>query len=114
MEVINQTKGTILSSKAKKALSWTDKIFGLLLKNNPRCLIFDTHFGLHTFGMTAPIDILVINNQGIVVKVGRSVAPNQFYFYNPIYSRVIELPANTITSSKTAINDKIIVNDTQF
>ena len=91
------------------ATSFWDRLLGLLNPNNPRTLIFRTRFGLHTFGLADPIDILVLDNHQRVAKVGIEVMPNRFFFYNPFHSVVIELPAGVLNSSGTGINDKIII-----
>lgn len=108
VKLINQSKKTVLSSNAKMAVSFFDRTFGLLSKRNPRSLVFDTHFGLHTFGMTVPIDILVLDQQSRVKKIGKGIKPNRLFFYNPFFHLIIELPEGTVDSTQTAIDDKII------
>ena len=107
MEILNKSKNTALSIDAKLAKGFFDRVFGLLNKNNPRSMIFNTHFGIHTFGLPEPIDVLILDSSSRVVKLGKEIRPNNMFLYNPIHSVVIELPAGTIEKSNTRLNDKI-------
>ena len=81
MKIYNRTQKKYLSKDALFAESFFDKVTGLLNKNNPRSIVFHTHFGLHTFGLTNPIDILVLDNDDRAVKTTKNFLPNRFYFY---------------------------------
>lgn len=109
VKIINITRNTIVASHAKLAVSFFDRAFGLLNKNNPRSLIFKTRFGLHTFGLKSDIDILVLDANGLVKKLGKEVPANRFFFYNPVFSTVIELESGAIEKSLTKLDDKIII-----
>lgn len=108
MKIYNKTNQRLITDQAKLATSFLDRFLGLLNPHNSRALIFQTRFGLHTFGLKKPIDILLLDDQGVVVQKEASFAPNQFYFYSPIYKTVIELPAGSLLQSQTKLNDKII------
>lgn len=84
----------------KFAQSFTDRFLGLLRKNNPRFLLFKTRFGIHTFFLRETIDVLILNRDYIVVKVKKNLKPNRFFFWNPKYFLVLELPANSILKYK--------------
>ena len=107
MKIQNETKGTIVSNSAKEALSFLDRSFGLLLRENPKTLIFYTRFGLHTFGLRSSIDILVLDRNHKVVRLEKGLKPNRFFLYSPIYRTVIELPDGAIDLSKTHPGDKL-------
>lgn len=106
MQINNISKNTILSRDLKEAKSVIDKIFGLLIKTNPRSLLFKTRFGIHTFFLKEPIDVLVLNSNQEVVKAS-TIKPNSLFFYNPTYDTVLELPKNSIKDAQTKIGDKI-------
>lgn len=106
MLLCNQTKKTILSHDLKVAESFIDKTLGLLKKSNSRSLLIKTRFGVHTFFLKEPIDILVVNSNYEVVKT-QTVKPNSLFFYNPINFTVLELPKNSIKKTQTAIGDHI-------
>ncbi len=108
-KILNLTKKTILSKDFKQANSFKDRSFGLLLSSNPRSLIFKTRFGLHTFFLKKAIDILVLRSDLTVVKLKKNLKPNKLFFWNPLYSLVIELPKNSIKTSKTSLGDKVLI-----
>lgn len=108
MIVKNVTKNTIITKDLKIATSFSDKLFGLLIKKNPRSLLFKTRFGIHTFFLKQPIDLLVLNDKRKVV-ITKTVKPNRLAFYNPEHDTVIELPEGSAKKSKTEIGDKIAI-----
>jgi uncharacterized protein len=101
----NLTKGTKLSSNSKWAASFLDKLFGLHLTQNPRTLIFKTRWGIHTFGLAYPIDVVVLDAKCMIVAMKKSLNPNRVYFWNPRYQTVIELPIDTLNKSNSDIGD---------
>lgn len=103
----NSSKGTVLSSDLKLVTTFLDKLFGLILKKNPRSLLFHTRFGIHTFFLKSAIDVIVMNDHNIVKKV-KTVTPNKIFLYNPFLEIVIEVPKGTILRSRTALGDKLI------
>lgn len=107
MIIKNLTKKTTLSKDAKFATSLKDKSLGLLLPTNPKTLIFKTRFGIHTFGLKKPIDVLVLNQKFKVIKIKKSLKPNRFFFWNPKYNLIIELPASILLKTNTQLGDLI-------
>lgn len=105
MKIYNQTKKVLLASDAKAATSFLDNLLGLLNPKNPRTLVFDTRFGIHTLGLKKPIDVLVLNNNFQVIKIKESLRPNRFFFWNPKHRVVIEFPLKTI--SNISLGDEI-------
>lgn len=106
MIVKNITRNTVISENLKIASSFLDRMFGLLNKNNSRSLLFKTRFGIHTFGLKNPIDIIVIDvsSQAAILK---SLKQNRLFIYNPAYNTIIELPLGSILKSKTKKGDVI-------
>lgn len=92
---------------AKNARSFVDKLFGLINPNNPRVMFFETRFGIHTFFLKKPIDVLVLDNNYIVKIVKTSLAPWRLYFYPPKYRYVLELPVGYINAKKIKLDDRI-------
>lgn len=68
--------------------------------------MFRTRFGIHTFGMHYPIDVIILDKQQIVVHLKENLMPNRLYFWNPKYSIVIELPKETIKKKKISLGSK--------
>lgn len=104
----NITRNTIISKDLKVVSSFSDRLLGLLKPQNPRSLLFKTRFGIHTFFLKQPIDLLVLNIKSKVV-ITKTVKPNRLAFYNPEYDTVIELPQGIAKKSKIQIGDKIAI-----
>jgi uncharacterized membrane protein (UPF0127 family) len=109
MVIKDLTQNKIVSNHAKLACSFRDRLLGLLDPNNPRSLVFYTHFGIHTFFLKKPIDVLLLDNQRRIVKMRSSLAPFRLFLYLPRYFIVIELPQNTIRKCGLCLNDKIFI-----
>lgn len=107
MVVLNKTRKTTLTKNLKEAKSFMDSFFGLLRQSNPRSLLFKTRFGIHTFCLKVPIDVIVLDSKFRVVKLQESLKPNRLFFWNPKYNLVIELSEGTINKSKTQIKDSL-------
>lgn len=108
MIVKNLTRKTIISNDLKIASSLLDRLLGLLNSQNPRSLLFNTRFGIHTFGLDKPIDVIVIDQRS-KIRILKTIKPNSLFFYNPKYKTVIELSKGAIKKSKTQIGDKIAI-----
>lgn len=105
----NFSQNITLTKTAKIATSYLDRLFGLLNPHNPRYLIFKTHFGIHTFFMNKPIDVLLLDNENRVIKAKESLKPFRLFLYHPQFSTVIEMPEGTIQKNHLRINDKISI-----
>lgn len=108
MLIKNQTRDIILAADAKDAVSIADKVLGLLKKSNPRFIILHTRFGIHTFFLKEPIDVVVLNKNCEVVALKERLRQNRIFLWNPKYNLVLEMPQNTIKKSKTRIGNKIL------
>lgn len=88
--------GKIITKDLKIADSFINRMLGLLIKSNPRSLLFKTRFGIHTLFLNEPIDVLILNKNFKIIKIKSDVKPNNLIFWNPVYPYVIELPYGTI------------------
>lgn len=93
--------------KAKKVSSWLKKMRGLICEKKPASLFFITRFGIHTFGMRFPIDIIIMDEDHRVVKIGKHIRPGNLYFWNPKYRFVLELPDGETDRLKIETGEKI-------
>lgn len=73
-----------------------NKVLGLINAQKPENLLIKTRFGIHTFGLRLPIDVIVLNNKNRVVKLKESLKPNNIFIWNPKHDTVVELPASSI------------------
>lgn len=81
-----------------KALS--QQLLGLIFKKSTDALFIRTSFGIHTFGMKFPIDVVVLDSSYQVQQLKEVLLPNRVFFWKPIYDRILELPAGTIKAKK--------------
>jgi uncharacterized membrane protein (UPF0127 family) len=105
----NITQNTFLAHNAIVANSFSQRAFGLIFYKKPQAMIFKTRFGLHTFFMQYPIDILILDKEKKVKAIKKNLQPNRIYLWNPKYDRVIELPSGTIKKKKAQQDDIITV-----
>lgn len=106
MTLKNLTRGTMLTKNLKEAKTLSDKLLGLHKKTNPRSLLLKTRFGIHTFFLKEPIDVIVLDNKNKVVKA-QTVKPNSIFTYNPKHQITVELPKGSIAKSKTHLGDRL-------
>ena len=91
----------------KRARNLKEKVQGLIGKNNPFSLMIKTHFGIHTFGLKFPIDVLILDNKNKIVSIKENLKPNNIFMWNPKYNKVIELPSETIRKKAIKINNTV-------
>lgn len=94
----------VIKLTVKMAGNLKEKVQGLIGKDEPFALMLKTHFGIHTFGLKFPIDVLILNNKNIVVSIKKKLKPNRIFLWNPIHEKVIELPNGTIKKMEIRIN----------
>ncbi len=107
--VFNLTKKTILSEKISLQKGF-GKFFGLLRKNKAEPIVFKTRFGIHTFFLKFPIDLVVLSNDRKVVFIKENIMPNKIVLWNIKYNLVIELPKGYIKKSNTKKGDILEFN----
>lgn len=91
MILFNKTQQKIISKNHKISATFLQNLFGLIRNNEPISMQFSTSFGIHTFIMKHKIDILILDKSSKVVKIKKDLEPNKLYFWNPLFSRIIEL-----------------------
>lgn len=107
--ILNATKKTVLSEKMSVKRGF-GKFLGLLSKKRAETLVFKTRFGIHTFFLKFPIDLIVISKEKRVVFVKKNIMPNKIVVWNIKYNVVIELPKGYIKKSNTKIGDILEFN----
>jgi uncharacterized membrane protein (UPF0127 family) len=99
----------MIEIKVRKLTTWKEKTEGLLAFAKPEPVIFETRFGIHTFFMKYPIDVLILDREGRVVKLKTYLKPFRIYFWNPYYNKILELPKGTIREKKIKLGDTLRV-----
>src|SRR5258708_2790684 len=107
MKVTNQTKKTTIAEDIILPISLLDKSLGLLKYKTPVAMLFKTRFGIHTYSMKYPIDVLILNKQNRVVALKKNLKPYRIFLWNFNYETVLELPAGTIEKTKTQLKDQL-------
>lgn len=88
-------------------LSGFGKAFGLINKNKAKSIFFATRFGIHTFGVKFPIDVLILDNNYEVKTSKEKMMPNKILIWNPKFKNILELPEGTINSKRIKVGDTL-------
>lgn len=95
----------------KKAKNLSEKVVGLIGKDKPVSFMLFTRFGIHTFGLKFPIDVLILDKKNKVTSLKENLMPGRIFLWNPIYDKVLELPPGTVAKKKIKINDEIFLKE---
>jgi len=100
----------VIKLSVKEVRNLKERIQGLIGRKRSLTLLIKTHFGIHTFGVKFPIDVLILNNENNVVSMREHLRPNRVFLWNPMYEKVIELPAGTIEKKQIKIHDPLDIS----
>jgi uncharacterized protein len=110
LKILNQTRNVVLADRADLADSFVSRMVGLLNRtrlNQGEALIITRCQQIHMFFMRFPIDVIFVDASDRVVGLIQSIQPWQLSAIFWKANRSIELPAGTIATSKTSVNDFI-------
>lgn len=93
--------------RVEKADSLFKKTIGLIGQSEIQPLLIYTRYGIHTFGMKVPLDIIIMDEKNQVTATCKSLPPNRIFFWNPRHNRVLELPDGNIRERAIQIGDTI-------
>jgi uncharacterized protein len=110
LKIFNVTKNKLISENAKEPKSPLAQAVGLIGAKKAEALILKTRFGIHTFGLRFPIDVLILNKERELVDLRENLKPARIFVWKPHYNTVIELPNDSIKKSDTALGDKITIS----
>lgn len=99
----------MMTIQVRKAHNFIEKTRGLIGQKMVVPTLFSTRLGIHTFGMKIALDIIVLDRSQIIVKVKENLPPTRFFFWNPKYDLIIELPAGFIRKNKLKVGDNISI-----
>ncbi|MEK7092292.1 MAG: hypothetical protein AAB907_01565 [Patescibacteria group bacterium] len=77
--------------RVKELSSFWEKTKGLIGDNTGIPVFFRTRWGIHTFGVSKTIAVAILDDVNKVVQI-KQLSPNRVFFWNPLYSRVLEIP----------------------
>ncbi len=104
--IINKTKNKIIAKDFLKKTG-LGKLKGLIGEKGQKAVVFTTRFGIHTFFLKLPIDLIVLDSENRIVFIRRGVKPNRIVVWNIKFNTVIELPFGSLKKSKTEKGDII-------
>lgn len=91
----------------REATDFATASLGLIGVKKPYPLLLKTRFGIHTFGVRFPIDVLILNPQYRVMKQKKSLLPKRVFFWPMQYNLVLELPSGTIETENISLGDTV-------
>lgn len=106
----NQTRQTLVATELALADTHWTRLRGLLgvrtddFRNGSGLWIVPCH-GIHTLGMSFPIDVIYLDHALKVVDIQQNIKPWRFTPIRPKASSVLELPCQTVLQTKTKIGD---------
>ena len=110
MRATNATRGSLLGERIRVADTGLTRIVGLLgereLRRGDGLLIVPSQ-GIHTWGMSFPIDVAVLDREWKVIGINHALRPFRMTRFFWRAAAVLELPAGTLISSSTAVGDLI-------
>jgi uncharacterized membrane protein (UPF0127 family) len=66
--------------------------------------------GVHTLGMSFPIDVVYLTKDNVVLHLEHGLLPWRFAPVRMSAASVLELPANTVRSTGTTIGDQLEID----
>jgi len=114
MCLIVRTTGKILAQNVEVADTFWRRFRGLMLRRKfPRgsALLFKLsrpgRYGVHMLFVKFPIDLLYLNENFVVVDICRNLKPWRIHRPKVKASYIVELPAGTISRTRTKLGQKI-------
>jgi uncharacterized membrane protein (UPF0127 family) len=109
MVLVNATKKTVLSNRCHFANTVLKRMVGLLNRRKfaeGEGLLLDRCYGVHTFGMRFPIDVLFLDKDLRVIRAVKALPPYRTCVVRKaVY--VLELPVGALQTTRTEESDQI-------
>ena len=116
MPVINRTKRTWMVSKVNKAHDFLSRVIGWIgrSKMDPEAALWvNPCWGIHTFGMNFPVDVVFLEKNHRVVAISHNLQANRFSPFVFRAQSVLVLPARSIEKSRTMMGDFIEITESE-
>jgi len=110
--IVNQRNGLTVSQHTRHADTWIKRLVGLLpeKKMNPgHGLWILPCNSIHTIGMNFPIDVVFLDKNHRIKKLGKSIRPYRFCSSLKGTKSVLELPVGAISAAGLQRGDKLLV-----
>ncbi len=115
MRAANRDRDTELASRVEKADTFWARLKGLRGRTDlldGAALWIVPSRGVHTRGLSFPIDVVFLDRAMRVLAVEERLAPGRFARIRWRARTVLELPAGRIRLSRTRVGDRIEIGDT--
>ena len=105
----NRTRNTVLAVSERRADRWFSRLRGLIGHDFSEFdgMVFPDCSAIHTFFMGMKIDVLFLDDAGIVKRACPEVPQWKCCLMEKNASVTVELPAGTISGTQTAVGDLI-------
>lgn len=110
-QLVNETRQSVLATRLEAAFDSRTRRSGLLGRDAlppGDALIIAPCNAVHTCAMRFPIDVIFVDRAGLVLRAKSPVRPWRMTAAWRGFA-VIELPAGTITSTRTSAGDRLAV-----
>jgi uncharacterized membrane protein (UPF0127 family) len=92
--------------KVHTAKTFYERCIGLIGRT-PTPLLLQTRFGIHTWFMKDPIDVLILDKNKTVVQIKENLKPWSIWMWSPQFFLCIETPAGFIKKNKIKYKTKV-------
>jgi len=99
------------SLKVRSLNTFWKKTRGLIGITDTTPVYFETRWGIHTYFLKGPIGVVILDNESRVQSI-KVVKPNRTYIWNPLFSRVVEIP-NVRAKNMPKVGEKLTYSITE-
>ncbi len=114
MWILNLTRGNVVANHATVAKHFFERLRGLIGSGPLQiggALWIPTCQGIHTFGMTYPIDVVFLNQTGNVVRLVPEIPPNVLGPVSFQAKSTLELPSGAIAKLGIKLGNQLLFTD---
>ena len=107
---LDETNRTVVAERVMRADTFLSRLVGLLGRDGlmeGEALWISPCKGIHTIGITFPIDVIFLDKDLRVVAVREKIAPWRTTRFFKSATSVLELPAGSIRRSGVAVGDQM-------
>jgi uncharacterized protein len=113
MNITNQTRGTLLATRARGARSFLARGRGLMFTDalpDGEGLVIEPCSSIHMFFMRFPLDVLFLDREGQVLFMYNGIKPWRVGRHVRGARTTVELPEGTISRTGTQVGDRVVVS----
>ncbi len=110
--ISNASNGNVICTQGLKADNFQARLFGLLGRKSlahDEGLLIAPSSGVHTFGMSFPIDIVALDKNNCVIGAFDNIGPRAIRGLNLKTRSVLELPAGKIQECEIQLGHQLTI-----